>query len=152
MAEAVLLLVAVLLLGSLAIRLVKKASDYYVNHYGFSLWAGAILIIVSLAFSILSAMSKTHISQSICTIAGLFLALFTLVQDIRLSSFPKGFGAFIIQIIIALFCVSMLFVLLARSIINRIVGRPSDLHRINPGVALGLYPGAPFRCFFTFNP
>lgn len=151
MAELILFLLLLLLIASLLIRSVKAISDYYMLHYSFSVWAGALLIFISFLLFALASISSTRFCFSICIIVALFLIIFTLVQDVRLSTMLKGVGVFLFQIIITILCIPMLLTIFTRRVFNLVLGRKTIASRISPGLVLGLNTGAPFMYFFTLG-
>lgn len=149
MTEPLLLILLVLILGVSLVYVIKQVSDYYVGRYHFSIWAGVLLMTIAfLALGLVSG-ARERFTAYFLTILASGLLLFTLVQDIRLASFGMGLLAFILQFFLTISLIAIALVVFARWIMNRVLGKRSL--SINPGLAIGLNTGDPFRLFFTVS-
>lgn len=150
MTEALLILFFVLLLGTLLVYGVKQVSDYYVLKYHFSLWAGVLLFAIAFGCFALIPGASQQITVYFLLSLGIVIILFTLIQDVRLSSLGMGLLAFVLQFILVISIVSIVLFFIARWTMNKVLGhRP--YYSINPGIVLGLNAGEPFRCFFSIS-
>ena len=138
------------LLGASLVYIIKQVSDYYVSKYHFSLWAGVLLFSIAFIFLALICGATQKITIDCLCIAAVGLILFTLIQDIRLSNVGMGLLAFLLQFLLTISLFSIIFVFAARWIMNRLLGKRAGFVA-NPGLAIGLNRGEPFRCFFTLN-
>lgn len=150
MTEPILIMLALLMIGISIAYIIKQVSDYYVLKYHFSLWAGALLIFSAFMLFVLVVGAAESTTIYFLYIVGCGIILFTVVQDIRLSNIGMGLLAFLLQFLIAVSMISIILVVIARWIMNKVLAKKSGF-TINPGIAIGLNTGEPFRYFFTLS-
>ena len=148
MTEAILIVLAIMIIGASLLYIIKQVSDFYSFKYSFSLWAGVLLMSVAFFFLALIAGATESATIYVLQAVAIGLFLFTLIQDIRLSNIGMGLIAFVLQFLLTISAVAIVLVFFARWVINKILGKRSAFS-INPGIAIGLNTGKPFRQFFT---
>lgn len=150
MTEPLLIIIAILIIGTSLVYIIKQVSDYYESKYRFSLWAGVLLLSIAfISFALISGANHRVTVVFLYAIA-LGLILFTLYRDIALSNVGMGLLAFILQFLLTISLFAIILVIITRWITNKVLGR-RQYFNINPGIAIGLNTGEPFRCFFTMN-
>lgn len=120
--EIIGLLLIILVFGAviaLSIKLIMRIALFYRTMYGFSIWSGVLFLIAAIAIFALNEedSSNNHILLSVIACA---IALFTLVQDIRLSGVMYGSLGFIFQIVMT-FVIFFLLIIILACFIGRIV-------------------------------
>ncbi len=150
MTESILAIVAIFIVGISLLYVIKELSDYYVTKYHFSLWCGVLLMSVAVILMILITGASQMTTVHFLVIIASGLVLFTLIQDIRLSSIGMGIVAFIVQFLLTISLFAIILTLIARWIMNKAFGKGNNW-QINSGVLIGLHSGEPFRYFFTIS-
>lgn len=151
MAELLLPLILVLLIGVALAFSIKKISDYYYSHYKFSIWAGVFIILIAGLFLFISVSATTKAGYAFFQIGGLFMIAFVCIQNVRLSTTLMGILAFVLQIFLAISFFALFLVYFSRRIINLILGKRTIFSHIEPGVAFGFHAGEPMRYYFSLH-
>ena len=150
MAEVILIIATIVIAGALLIHLIQRVTKYYYERFRLNLWIGVMVICLSFVLLIIAGNTVDEkIQYTVVTLATLLL-MFTIVQDIRLSSFIMGIMAFLLQIAFSIIFVAIVISILLRIVTNRLLGKRI---RIEPG--LGIPIGTKFlgdmRCFFSLS-
>lgn len=150
MTEVILIILVSSLVGVSLMYVIKQLSDYYATKYHFSLWAGVLLMAISLVALGLTESATEDITVHFLRIIAVGCILYTLCQDVRLFSVGMGLAAFTLQILLTASFFVIILAIITRWFMNAVLGKRSRL-TINPGIAVGFNFGDPFRYFFTLS-
>lgn len=150
MTEPILVIIALIILGGSLVYIIKQVTDYYESKYHFSLWAGVLLFSVALIALALIAGAAHRATIDFLYLVAFGLLGFTLYRDISLSNAGMGLLAFVLQFLLSISLFAIILVVIARWIMNKVLGK-KPYYSINPGIAIGLNTGEPFRHFFTLT-
>ena len=117
--EVIIIITAVVAASIGVIYIITRIASYYKRHFGFSIFSGVILVILSIALLYFSTTRQTS-SSLFLRVVSVGLAVFTLVRDIQLAKFSYGICAFFIQIILAVLSFVIVAFVFAALIIKKL--------------------------------
>ena len=121
--EIIVIMTAVVAASIGVIYIITRIASFYKQRFGFSIFSGVILMILSFALLYFSAMKQTS-SSVFLQVVSAGLAVFTLVRDIQLAKLAYGVFAFFIHIVLAI----LSFVIVAFAFTALIIKKLTNSH------------------------
>ena len=125
--EVIVIITAIIAASIGVIYIIARIASFYKQRFGFSIFSGIILMILSFALLYFSATKHTS-SSLFLQIASAGIAVFTLVRDVQLAKFAYGICAFFIHVVLAVLSFIIVAFLLAAIIIKRLTNNHSRLY------------------------
>lgn len=146
--EVIVIITAIIAASIGAIYIIAKIANFYKLRFGFSIFSGVILMILSITLLYFSAKKQTSSSLFLQVASGC-LAVFTLVRDIQLAKFAYGIIAFLIHFVLAVFSFVIVAFVFAAYIIKKLTNNHNRLYSriMNPSLSECLRGDALLRFF-----
>ena len=112
--------------AALIIIIIRRISAYYRDMFGFSIWSGVTLIVLSAALAGYSLYNTQPANIPLIIIAALVFS-FAIFLDVRHTGFAMGLLALLAQLIIAVLFIAIIVIAIILLIVRAITKNSNDI-------------------------
>ena len=146
--EVIVMITAVIAAAIGVIYIITRITSFYKQRFGFSIFSGVILMVLSISLLYFSTTKQTSASIFLRVVSAC-LAIFTFVRDVQLARFVYGICAFIIHVVLAVLSFVIVAFVFAALIIRKLTNSHNKFYRriMNPSISECLRGNALLRYF-----